>query len=187
MPRRVVTYPTHLQGLNDWVSISAFVIGLSMLVFLFNVVWSLLIKREPAEPNPWHFEVARVAAADAGAGARLRPDPGVRRRPVPVRSRAGPAGRRRSPRPAGAHNAMEASASAPAPSHRARAARVAAPRDLGRRAGCCAARLVLLRLVPVRLLLPARAGHQQRLEDRQRRPRRWASAWRSWRCSCSAP
>src|SRR5438477_2027571 len=57
-PRRVVTYPTHLQALNDWVSVSAFVIGLSMLVFLVNVVWSLLIKREPAEPNPWHSKSA---------------------------------------------------------------------------------------------------------------------------------
>ena len=37
------------------------------------------------------FEVAGVAAADAGAGARLRPDPGVRRRPVSVRRRAGAA------------------------------------------------------------------------------------------------
>jgi cytochrome c oxidase subunit 1 len=36
------------------VSVSAFVLGLSMLVFLFNVVWSMLIKREPAEDNPWH-------------------------------------------------------------------------------------------------------------------------------------
>ncbi len=57
-PRRVVTYPTHLQGLNDWVSISAFVIGLSMLVFLYNVISSLLFKREPAEPNPWHSKSA---------------------------------------------------------------------------------------------------------------------------------
>jgi cytochrome c oxidase subunit I len=53
-PRRVVTYPAHLQGLNVWVSISAYVIGLSMLVFLYNVIWSLLFKREPAESNPWH-------------------------------------------------------------------------------------------------------------------------------------
>jgi cytochrome c oxidase subunit I len=52
-PRRVVTYPAHLQGLNIWVSVSAFVIGLSMLVFLVNVVWSLLIAREPAQANPW--------------------------------------------------------------------------------------------------------------------------------------
>jgi cytochrome c oxidase subunit 1 len=54
MPRRVVTYPSYFQGLNDWVSVSAFCLGLSMLVFLGNVIYSLVIKREPAEPNPWH-------------------------------------------------------------------------------------------------------------------------------------
>jgi cytochrome c oxidase subunit I len=53
MPRRVVTYPFNLQTLNDWVSISAFVIGFSMLIFLVNVVWSQLLKREPAAVNPW--------------------------------------------------------------------------------------------------------------------------------------
>jgi cytochrome c oxidase subunit 1 len=58
MPRRVVTYPTNLQGLNIWVSVSAFVLGLSMLVFLYNVVWSLVFKREPAEANPWHSKSA---------------------------------------------------------------------------------------------------------------------------------
>jgi cytochrome c oxidase subunit 1 len=50
----VVTYPTNLQGLNDWVSVSAYVIGLSMLVFLVNLVWSMVFKREPAEANPWN-------------------------------------------------------------------------------------------------------------------------------------
>jgi cytochrome c oxidase subunit 1 len=54
MPRRVVTYPTNLQGLNDWVSASAFVLGISMLVFLYNVIYSFVFKREPAEANPWH-------------------------------------------------------------------------------------------------------------------------------------
>ena len=58
MPRRVVTYAAGFQGLNDWVSISAYVLGLSMLVFLFNVVWSLLIRREPAELDPWHAKSA---------------------------------------------------------------------------------------------------------------------------------
>ncbi len=58
MPRRVVTYPTHLQALNIWVSISAFVIGLSMLVFIWNVIRSLLIKREASEPNPWNSKSA---------------------------------------------------------------------------------------------------------------------------------
>jgi len=58
MPRRVVTYPLSLQGLNQWVSMSAFVVGLSMLVFLANVVWSLMFKREPAEDNPWQSKSA---------------------------------------------------------------------------------------------------------------------------------
>jgi cytochrome c oxidase subunit 1 len=53
-PRRVLTYPSNLQGLNVWVSVSAFVLGLSMLVFVINVVWSQLLKRAPAEANPWH-------------------------------------------------------------------------------------------------------------------------------------
>ena len=53
MPRRVSTYNPDLQGLNVWVSISAFVIGLSMLVFLANVLYSLIIARVPAEANPW--------------------------------------------------------------------------------------------------------------------------------------
>jgi cytochrome c oxidase subunit I len=53
-PRRVVTYPGHLQFLNDWVSVSAFVLGASMLVFLANLIWSLVFARVPAESNPWH-------------------------------------------------------------------------------------------------------------------------------------
>ena len=53
-PRRVVTYPESLQFLNDWSSVSAFVLGLSMLIFLANLVWSLVLARRPAESNPWH-------------------------------------------------------------------------------------------------------------------------------------
>jgi cytochrome c oxidase subunit 1 len=53
MPRRVVTYAANLKGLNDWVTASAYVLGLSLLLFLVNAVWSLVFKREPAEVNPW--------------------------------------------------------------------------------------------------------------------------------------
>jgi cytochrome c oxidase subunit 1 len=53
MARRVVTYPTPLQGLNDWVSASAFVLGISMLVFLYNLVASQLFVRVRAAANPW--------------------------------------------------------------------------------------------------------------------------------------
>jgi cytochrome c oxidase subunit 1 len=53
MPRRVVTYAHSLQSLNIWVTISAYFIALSMLIFVVNVVWSLIFRREPAVANPW--------------------------------------------------------------------------------------------------------------------------------------
>jgi cytochrome c oxidase subunit I len=53
MPRRAVTYAGYLQGANTWVSVSAFVLGASMLVFLANFVWSLVFERIPAGSNPW--------------------------------------------------------------------------------------------------------------------------------------
>jgi cytochrome c oxidase subunit I len=54
MPRRVSTYEPSLQGLNVWVSIAAFVLGVSMLIFLYNAVYSLIFVRARAESNPWH-------------------------------------------------------------------------------------------------------------------------------------
>jgi cytochrome c oxidase subunit 1 len=53
MPRRVSSYNADLHTLNVFVSIAAFCLGLSMLIFLGNLVWSLVIRREPAEANPW--------------------------------------------------------------------------------------------------------------------------------------
>jgi cytochrome c oxidase subunit 1 len=53
MPRRVSSYAPNLHGLNVWVSISAFVLGFSMLIFLYNVVYSLIVVRVRAEANPW--------------------------------------------------------------------------------------------------------------------------------------
>ena len=53
MPRRVVTYAGYLQGANDWVSVSAFVLGASMLVFLGNLVYSQVFARVPSAANPW--------------------------------------------------------------------------------------------------------------------------------------
>jgi cytochrome c oxidase subunit 1 len=53
MPRRVSTYDPAFHGLNVFVSISAFVLGASMVVFIVNFVVSQFLKREPAEPNPW--------------------------------------------------------------------------------------------------------------------------------------
>jgi cytochrome c oxidase subunit I len=53
MPRRVSSYNPSLHTLNVFVSISAFCLGASMLVLLANLVWSLILRREPAGANPW--------------------------------------------------------------------------------------------------------------------------------------
>ena len=53
MPRRSVTYAGYLHGGNTWVSISAFFLGASMLIFLGNFIWSQVFARVPAGANPW--------------------------------------------------------------------------------------------------------------------------------------
>jgi cytochrome c oxidase subunit I len=54
MPRRVADYPgsSGWQGLNVLSSIGSYVIGLSLLVFLWNV-WSSWRRAVPAGPDPW--------------------------------------------------------------------------------------------------------------------------------------
>ena len=89
MPRRVVTYAGYLQGANDWVSVSAFVLGASMLVFLANLVWSQVFVADARRGQPVGLEVDRVPAPVARARARLRPHPDVRPRSVSVRRRGG--------------------------------------------------------------------------------------------------
>jgi cytochrome c oxidase subunit 1 len=54
MPRRVFEYARNLQTLNDWVSISAFLLGGSMLIFLINFIWSVGFARVRAAANPWN-------------------------------------------------------------------------------------------------------------------------------------
>jgi cytochrome c oxidase subunit I len=50
-----------LQGMNQFISISAFVLGLSQLLFLINFVWSLAAGKK-AERNPWHANTLEWAA-----------------------------------------------------------------------------------------------------------------------------
>jgi cytochrome c oxidase subunit 1 len=103
MPRRVVTYAGYLQGANVWVSISAFVLGGSMLIFLANFIWSLVFARVPAGANPWgsksiEFQLpSPVPVHNFGRIPTFGPDPypygtdaaGAGRRPVvsPARQR----------------------------------------------------------------------------------------------------
>jgi cytochrome c oxidase subunit 1 len=52
-PRRVFEYARNLETLNDWVSISAFCLGVSMLIFIYNFVMSTVVWRHRAPQNPW--------------------------------------------------------------------------------------------------------------------------------------
>jgi cytochrome c oxidase subunit I len=52
-PRRVFEYAANLEGLNQWVSISAFVLGVGVLLFLINFVMSTVVWRVPETGNPW--------------------------------------------------------------------------------------------------------------------------------------
>jgi cytochrome c oxidase subunit I len=53
MPRRSVTYAGYLHGGNTWVSIAAFFLGASELVFIGNFIWSMVFARVPVGANPW--------------------------------------------------------------------------------------------------------------------------------------
>lgn len=53
MNRRIADYPAELNAVNLMVSLSAFMLGASFIVFTFNMLWSWF--RGPvAEANPWH-------------------------------------------------------------------------------------------------------------------------------------
>lgn len=52
MRRRIFSYSVEFADLNYWVSISAFILGASQILFVINLVWSLW-KGEDAEANPW--------------------------------------------------------------------------------------------------------------------------------------
>ena len=53
-PRRVFEYAQNLQVLNDFASVSAFLLGASFVIFVANFVWSIFIDPKPAPANPWH-------------------------------------------------------------------------------------------------------------------------------------
>jgi cytochrome c oxidase subunit I len=52
-PRRVFEYAPNLQTLNDIASISAYLLGLSFILFIVNFVWSIYIDPKRAPENPW--------------------------------------------------------------------------------------------------------------------------------------
>ena len=68
-------YARNLETLNDWVSISAFFLGGSILIFVINFVWSTVIARVREEGNPWQLARPGVAGPLAAAARQLRPRP----------------------------------------------------------------------------------------------------------------
>jgi cytochrome c oxidase subunit 1 len=53
MNRRIADYPATYEGVNLAISLSAFMLGASFLVFLYNMANSW-VRGAVAEPNPWH-------------------------------------------------------------------------------------------------------------------------------------
>ncbi|TMC67091.1 MAG: hypothetical protein E6J16_00075 [Chloroflexota bacterium] len=54
MPRRVSSYNPALVGLNRWVTISAYFLFGSMVLFAANLIYSWFFVARPALANPWH-------------------------------------------------------------------------------------------------------------------------------------
>ncbi|MHB1710718.1 MAG: cytochrome c oxidase subunit I [Acidimicrobiales bacterium] len=54
MPRRYFEYSPKWQTLNDVASTGAYLLGVSMLVFVVNLVYSMVVVRTKSEENPWN-------------------------------------------------------------------------------------------------------------------------------------
>ncbi len=52
----------HFQGMNEFISVSAFLLGASQILFLFNFFWSLFAGKKAAD-NPWHANTLEWTAA----------------------------------------------------------------------------------------------------------------------------
>ena len=102
-PRRVVTYPHNLQFLNDWVSVSAFVLGAVDARVPLQLRLLARLRARAGAAEPVGVAVARVAASLAGARAQLRPDPGDHRRSRTTTAIRRPVRSLRRHRPEAAH------------------------------------------------------------------------------------
>ena len=90
MPRRVADYPEQFATWNLFISLSSFVLGLSTLIFVYNMVRSWRSGRA-RRGEPVARAHARVAGLLAAADLQLRPRADRRRRAVRVRRpRRGP-------------------------------------------------------------------------------------------------
>ena len=87
MPRRVADYAQQFEGWNFFITLRAFALGASTLIFVYNAIRSWTTRRA-RRPEPLALPHAGVAGLLAAADLQL-PDHAARRgRPVPLR-RAG--------------------------------------------------------------------------------------------------
>ena len=81
MPRRVATYIPEFTGVNRFVSICGFILGLSFVIFWINMIYSWL-SGPKAPQKPWKaltLEMDRTVAAAARRELRARAAAGPRR------------------------------------------------------------------------------------------------------------
>ncbi len=84
MPRRVFDYKEAFGDLNFFITIASFVLGVSFIVFVYNIVTSWTARPDRGV-EPVARAHARVAGHVAAADLQLRRDPAGRRGPVRVR------------------------------------------------------------------------------------------------------
>ncbi len=85
MPRRIADYTTYeflapLQGMNQFMTISAFLLGLAQIVFAVNFVWSL-VRGPAAERNPWRANTLEWVASSPPPHGNFEVVPTVQRGP----------------------------------------------------------------------------------------------------------
>ena len=54
MPRRIAVYAPQFEQLNQFISISAFVLGAAQFIFLANVIWTIFKGKKVDEMDPWN-------------------------------------------------------------------------------------------------------------------------------------
>jgi len=85
MPRRIAdpyqyTYLAHLQPMNEFMTYSAYLLGIAQVIFFVNVLYSL--RRGPlAERNPWRANTLEWAAASPPPHGNFETTPTVYRGP----------------------------------------------------------------------------------------------------------
>ena len=84
MPRRVADYAGTFGAINMVISIASFVLGASIVVFVYNMIIELGARSDRGL-EPVARDDDRVAGLVAAPGVQLRRDPTGRRQPVRVR------------------------------------------------------------------------------------------------------